>query len=109
MTPDIDHAAVGDRIMSVGAAFGVIITGAGAFRARRIEAGLLNAGSDFGRDHHAVRCWAWGLRRLRQGRLHRARRAARRGPVVSHLGASRNRARRGPSLGDTEFAIRWVG
>ena len=48
MTPDIDHAAVGDRIMSVGAAFGVIITGAGAFRARRIEAGLLNAGSDFG-------------------------------------------------------------
>ncbi len=47
MTPDIDHAAVGDRIMSVGAAFGVIITGAGVFRARRIEAGLLNAGSDF--------------------------------------------------------------
>ena len=47
MTPDIDHAAVGDHIMSVGAAFGVIITGSGVFRARRIEAGLLNAGSDF--------------------------------------------------------------
>jgi len=47
LTPDIDHAAVGDRIMSVGAAFGVIITGVGVFRARRIEAGLLNAGSDF--------------------------------------------------------------
>ena len=47
MTPEIDHAAVGDHIMAVGAAFGVIITGSGVFRARRIEAGLLNAGSDF--------------------------------------------------------------
>ena len=47
MTPDIDHAAVGDRVMSAGAAFGVVITGTGVFRARRIEAGLLNAGSDF--------------------------------------------------------------
>ena len=47
MATDIDHAAVGDHIMAAGAAFGVIITGSGVFRARRIEAGLLNAGSDF--------------------------------------------------------------
>ena len=33
--------------MAVGAEFGAIITSAGVFRARRIEAGLLNAGSDF--------------------------------------------------------------
>lgn len=47
MTPNIDNAAVGDHIMAAGAAFGVIITGSGVLRARRIEAGLLNAGSDF--------------------------------------------------------------
>lgn len=49
LTPDVDHAAIGDRILEVGRLFGMIITGAGVFRARRIEAGLLNAGSDF--DH----------------------------------------------------------
>lgn len=47
LTPDIDTASVGDRILSVGEAFGMIITASGVFRARRIEAGLLNAGSDF--------------------------------------------------------------
>lgn len=47
LTPDIDLAAVGDRILSVGEAFGMIITSTGVFRARRIEAGLLNAASDF--------------------------------------------------------------
>ena len=47
LTPDIDIAAVGDHILTVGEAFGMAITGAGVFRARRIEAGLLNAGSDF--------------------------------------------------------------
>ncbi len=47
LTPDIDAAAVGDRILAIGEAFGMIITSADVFRARRIEAGLLNAGSDF--------------------------------------------------------------
>ena len=46
LTPDIGLAAVGDRILSVGEAFGMVITSSGVFRARRIEAGLLNAGSD---------------------------------------------------------------
>ena len=47
--PDIDREAVGDRILEVGRPFGMIITSAQVFRARRIEAGLLNAGSDFDR------------------------------------------------------------
>lgn len=47
MGPDIDAAAVGDRIMEVGEPFGMIITSTEVFRARRIEAGLLNAGTDF--------------------------------------------------------------
>lgn len=47
LSPDIDAAAVGDRILSIGEAFGMIVTSADVFRARRIEAGLLNAGSDF--------------------------------------------------------------
>jgi aminomethyltransferase len=49
LTPDIDIdiAAAGDHILSTGEAFGMIITSSGVFRARRIEAGLLNAGSDF--------------------------------------------------------------
>ena len=36
--------------MSVGAKFDILLTGTPVFRARRIEAGLLNAGSDFGAD-----------------------------------------------------------
>lgn len=47
MPPDIDHSAVGDRIMEGGEPFGMIITSSESFRARRIEAGLLNAGTDF--------------------------------------------------------------
>lgn len=47
MSPDIDHAAVGNQIMEVGRQFGMIIASMQAFRARRIEAGLLNAGTDF--------------------------------------------------------------
>ena len=47
LTPDIDITAVGDHILAVGEPFGMIITASGVFRARRIEAGLLNAGSDF--------------------------------------------------------------
>ncbi len=47
--PGIDREAVGDRILDVGQTFGMIITSAQVFRARRIEAGLLNAGADFDR------------------------------------------------------------
>jgi len=47
LTPDIDAVAVGERILSIGEDHGMIITSADVFRARRIEAGLLNAGSDF--------------------------------------------------------------
>ncbi len=42
---DID--AVGARILEAGNPFGMTPTSADAFRTRRIEAGLLNAGSDF--------------------------------------------------------------
>lgn len=50
MLPDTDIPAIGDRIMEVGAASGILLTGTPVFRARRIEAGLLNAGSDFGAE-----------------------------------------------------------
>lgn len=50
LLPDTDIAAIGDHILNTGQAFGMIITGTPVFRARRIEAGLLNAGSDFGAD-----------------------------------------------------------
>ncbi len=47
LTPDIDVRAVGDRILEAGQPFGLVPTSADGFRARRIEAGLLNAGTDF--------------------------------------------------------------
>lgn len=47
LLPDTDIDAVGARILEAGKAFGMTPTSADAFRARRIEAGLLNAGSDF--------------------------------------------------------------
>ena len=47
LRPDIDIRAVGDRILEAGKPFGLTPNSADAFRARRIEAGLLNAGSDF--------------------------------------------------------------
>jgi aminomethyltransferase len=50
LLPGTDIAAIGDHILKVGEDFGMIITGTPVFRARRIEAGLLNAGSDFGVD-----------------------------------------------------------
>jgi aminomethyltransferase len=49
MTPEIDFPRLGSHLMSVGKDFGMKLTGTAVFRARRIEAGLLNAGSDF--DH----------------------------------------------------------
>lgn len=50
LLPDTDIAAIGDHILNTGQSFGMIITGTPVFRARRIEAGLLNAGSDFGEE-----------------------------------------------------------
>lgn len=47
LLPDTDIRAIGDKIMAAGAPFGMMPTSAEAFRTRRIEAGLLNAGSDF--------------------------------------------------------------
>lgn len=43
--PEIDADAVGERLLEAGAAFGMTPVAVGG--ARRIEAGLLNAGSDF--------------------------------------------------------------
>ncbi len=45
MSPDIDAEAVGDRIAEVGEEYG--LRPISIFGARRIESGLLNAGSDF--------------------------------------------------------------
>ena len=50
LLPETNISAIGDRIMSVGKSFNLLLTGTPVFRARRIEAGLLNAGSDFGAD-----------------------------------------------------------
>ncbi|OED42555.1 aminomethyltransferase [Chromatiales bacterium (ex Bugula neritina AB1)] len=47
LLPDTDIDAVGARILEAGKAYDMTPTSADAFRARRIEAGLLNAGSDF--------------------------------------------------------------
>ena len=47
LTPESDVCAVGDRILEAGRAYGLLPTSADGFRARRIEAGLLNAGTDF--------------------------------------------------------------
>lgn len=47
LLPNTDIRAIGDKIMAAGAPFGMMPTSAEAFRTRRIEAGLLNAGSDF--------------------------------------------------------------
>ena len=47
LMPDTDIAAIGDHILEVGKTFGMTLTAAPVFRSRRIEAGLLNAGSDF--------------------------------------------------------------
>ena len=48
LLPETDIPAIGDHIMEVGQEFGMMLTATPVFRARRIEAGLLNAGSDFG-------------------------------------------------------------
>ena len=50
LLPDTDMVAIGDHILKTGERFGMIITGTPVFQARRIEAGIFNAGSDFGAD-----------------------------------------------------------
>jgi len=47
LLPDTDIDAIGSRILEAGKPFDMTPTSADAFRTRRIEAGLLNAGSDF--------------------------------------------------------------
>lgn len=47
LEPDADARAIGDRILEAGKPFDMVPTGSVAFRTRRIEAGLLSAGSDF--------------------------------------------------------------
>jgi aminomethyltransferase len=47
LLPDTDIDAIGARILEAGKPFDMTPTSADAFRTRRIEAGLLNAGSDF--------------------------------------------------------------
>ena len=47
MLPEANNAKIGDKIMQVGEKFGILLTGIPVFRARRCEAGILNAGSDF--------------------------------------------------------------
>jgi aminomethyltransferase len=47
LEPHQDAHVIGKAILEAGAEFGMMPTSAEAFRARRIEAGLLNAGSDF--------------------------------------------------------------
>ena len=47
LEPGADARAVGDRILAAGEPFGMKPVGAVAFRTRRIEAGLLSAGTDF--------------------------------------------------------------
>lgn len=50
LLPATDIQLIGDKIMRVGKNFDLMLTGTPVFRARRIEAGLLNAGSDFNAD-----------------------------------------------------------
>lgn len=47
LLPNTDIRAIGGKIMAAGAPFRMMPTSAEAFRTRRIEAGMLNAGSDF--------------------------------------------------------------
>ena len=44
---DTDRCTIGDKILAAGKPYGMKPTSAEAFRTRRIEAGLLNADSDF--------------------------------------------------------------
>ncbi len=47
LLPETDLDAIGDKLTTVGAKFDMLLTAIPVFRARRIEAGLFNAGSDF--------------------------------------------------------------
>ncbi len=50
LLPETDIPAIGDKIMEIGEGFGMLLTATPVFRARRIEAGLLNAGTEFDAD-----------------------------------------------------------
>ena len=47
MPPGLDFEVLGAHLLTAGKPFDMLLTGTPVFRARRIEAGLLNAGSDF--------------------------------------------------------------
>ena len=47
MSPSLDFEALGDHLIKAGEPYDMRITATPVFRTRRIEAGLLNAGSDF--------------------------------------------------------------
>lgn len=47
LEPQLDLRAIGDRILEAGRRYGLLPTSVDGFRARRIEGGLLNAGTDF--------------------------------------------------------------
>ena len=47
MTPGIDFQKLGAHLLKAGEEYDMKLTGTPVFRVRRIEAGLLNAGSDF--------------------------------------------------------------
>ena len=47
LQPKNDCEAIGDKIWKVGKKYNMVLGGTPAFRARRIEAGLLSAGADF--------------------------------------------------------------
>jgi aminomethyltransferase len=49
LRPENDAIAIGEKIWCFGKRYDMILTGTPAFRARRIEAGLLSAGNDFDR------------------------------------------------------------
>ncbi len=50
LLPGTDIPAIGDTIIQIGEGFGMLLTATPVFRARRIEAGLLNAGTEFDAD-----------------------------------------------------------
>ena len=49
LRPENDPIAIGEKIWCSGKRYDMVLTGTPAFRARRIEAGLLSAGNDFDR------------------------------------------------------------
>ena len=86
LEPETDIRAIGERILEAGKPFGLLPTSADGFRARRIEAGLLNAGSDFDASVTPFVAGLGTVRRSRQARVHRQAGTGIRRQAPSHLG-----------------------